>query len=412
MNGHITPAQEPVEIGARVRMIRRRRGLGQDTAAGLAGISKSYLSLLENGKRQFDRRGLIEDIASALGCSPADITGQPYLPPDQESALARSTIEEIEIGLNDATLHDVPDLLPRPLDQLAALVEEHARTRDNANYRQAGIELAGLLLELHIHVVTGTDAQRHRAATLLTFGAYNAFVLATTFGYLHLAEQAAQRAYEAAGLTEQGELLAFAMFARAPSVTRVGGRDRALRLITKGIDNAPGLIQIRDNVTAGAQMTGLLHLMAAHLYARSADASAATTHLAEAAHLAGNVGEGNAFHQHFGPTNVAVWKVAIGAELGQGPEIAEEATRSCIDPALLGSRDRTSAWHFDLARSYGMGDGARDPEATRHLDRADRLAPQRIRNDPIARDLVLDLTRRAPRPSSDLTSLRNRFGIG
>jgi transcriptional regulator with XRE-family HTH domain len=62
-------------IGARARMIRRRRGLSLEVAAGLAGISKGYLSLLEHGQRGFNRRGLLEDLADALGCSVADLTG-------------------------------------------------------------------------------------------------------------------------------------------------------------------------------------------------------------------------------------------------------------------------------------------------------------------------------------------------
>ena len=51
-------------------------------------------------------------------------------------------------------------------------------------------------------------------------------------------------------------------------------------------------------------------------------------------------------------------------------------------------------------------------EAIRHLDTADRLAPIRVRNDPIARDLVRTLDRRARRQVWELESLRNRFGIG
>jgi hypothetical protein len=47
-----------------------------------------------------------------------------------------------------------------------------------------------------------------------------------------------------------------------------------------------------------------------------------------------------------------------------------------------------------------------------HLDTADRIAPTRLRNDPIARDLVLTLDRRARRRVWELDSLRNRFGIG
>jgi transcriptional regulator with XRE-family HTH domain len=54
-----------------------------DVVAGLAGISKQYLSALERGQRGFNRRGLLDDLATALCCSVADLTGQPYLPPDR-----------------------------------------------------------------------------------------------------------------------------------------------------------------------------------------------------------------------------------------------------------------------------------------------------------------------------------------
>lgn len=52
-----------------LRMVRCRRGLILNVAAGLAGITKSYLSLLERGQRGFNRWGLLEDLAGTLGCS-------------------------------------------------------------------------------------------------------------------------------------------------------------------------------------------------------------------------------------------------------------------------------------------------------------------------------------------------------
>jgi transcriptional regulator with XRE-family HTH domain len=47
-------AEEARTIGARARMIRRRRGLSLEVVAGLAGISKQYLSALERGQRGFN----------------------------------------------------------------------------------------------------------------------------------------------------------------------------------------------------------------------------------------------------------------------------------------------------------------------------------------------------------------------
>src|ERR671929_24441 len=74
-------AEEASTIGARARMIRRRRGLSQDVVAGLAEISKPYLSQLERGQRGFNRRGLLEDLAEAcmVGTATARHLGRPEL---------------------------------------------------------------------------------------------------------------------------------------------------------------------------------------------------------------------------------------------------------------------------------------------------------------------------------------------
>ena len=74
-------------------MIRRHRGLSLDVVAGLAGISKPYLSQLERGQRGINRRGLLENLAGALGCSVADLTGQPYLAADRATADALAVVE-------------------------------------------------------------------------------------------------------------------------------------------------------------------------------------------------------------------------------------------------------------------------------------------------------------------------------
>jgi hypothetical protein len=79
---------------------------------------------------------------------------------------------------------------------------------------------------------------------------------------------------------------------------------------------------------------------------------------------------------------------------------------------VFASKEREADVSFDLARAWAQADGARDGEALRALDTADRLAPLRVRNDPIARDLVRTLDRRARRRVWELDSLRNRFGIG
>ncbi len=119
---------EPTELGARARMIRRRRGLSREVTAGLAGISPSRLARLEDGRRGFHRWALLEDLATALGCSVTDLTGQPYLPADRAGADALATLPDITASLYDTSLDDVPDVPARPVQELvswAARANEH-----------------------------------------------------------------------------------------------------------------------------------------------------------------------------------------------------------------------------------------------------------------------------------------------
>jgi len=156
----------------------------------------------------------------------------------------------------------------------------------------------------------------------------------------------------------------------------------------------------------------MMHLQQARSAARQRRADDAHAHLDEAAHVAGKVGERNGMRQHFGPTNVAAWRVSIGVELSGGAKAYEDATAVPIGIEALGSRERSSSLHLDFARVLAQEGGPRDGDSIRHLDTADRIAPQRIRSDPMARDLVLTLDRRAKHRVWELNSLRNRFGIG
>ncbi len=46
-------------IGARLRILRRWRGMSQVELAGLAGLSPSFVSMVEHGTRMLDRRSHI-----------------------------------------------------------------------------------------------------------------------------------------------------------------------------------------------------------------------------------------------------------------------------------------------------------------------------------------------------------------
>jgi hypothetical protein len=207
-------------------------------------------------------------------------------------------------------------------------------------------------------------------------------------------------------------LIGFAQWWWSLPLMWLTARGRASRLLITGIDSLGQSAQLHGEDTLSAEMLGLMHLASAQCAARSQQCDEAMTHLLEADRIAKQVGECNSMRMHFGPTNALLWRLAVGIELDEGGRAYEEVTRASPDLAVLQSKDRTAALHFDLARALVQDGVQRDAEAIRHLDNADRLAPTRIRNDPIARDLVATLYRRARRQAWELDSLRNRFGVG
>lgn len=397
-------------IGPRARTIRRRRGLSLEAAAGLAGITKGYLSRLERGERSFTRRGLLEDLAAALGCSVADLTGQPYLAPDHQTAEAAAAIPALNLAFYDATLDDVPDIPTRPLSTLVAATRAANVHADNVQYDLAGRNLAAIIAELHVIAATEDGGQRFEALSALAEACIVAYGLARTTGRTELAVTAARRGFEAAQRAERPDLVGLTAMSRSIALMRLGARRTATTVTRTALGELATATPDQSDTTQ-AEAAGMLHLTAALISARDGSGGDVDAHLAEARELAGRTGERNHLQFHFGPSNVAAWDLSIAVEAERGPEAAERFAREPIDMSVFGSRDREASVRFDLARAWAQAEGARDDQVIRELDRADRLAPIRVRFDPIARDLVSDLHRRARRRVWELDSLRNRLGV-
>lgn len=377
-------------------------------AAELTGITKGYLSKLENGQAAFSRRGLIEDLAEALGCSPADLTGGPNLMPDRRALDAASAIPALTVALHDIDFDDLPDLPIRPVQVLAELASRASVEADEANYPLTGPQLGELITELHVAANRGPDQQT--ALVALVEACIVARFLAATLGHDELAVTATHRGWMAARRAERPDLIGLMAMGRGITLNRVGARRRASGVLTKALadlDGQPGPTADRTEI---GEARGMLHLTSAHLAARAGAGSEVTTHIDEAESLARFTGERNHMNFHFGPANVLAWKLAVAVETGNGPEVADQVDEATL--ATLGSKDRRASVHFDLARAYAQDDsGCRDHQALQHLDAADRIAPVRVRQDPIVRELVLALDRRTRSRAWMLSSIRRRVGI-
>ena len=158
---------DEVTIGARLRTLRRWRGKSQVQLAQLAGLSPSFLSMVENGKRPLDRRSHIAALASALKVSETDLIGGPHLSRNRVQSDPHMSIPALRVAILSNTLTNPVTEHARTLTELAREVagEVVPACRD-ANYLRAGQLLPSLIDELHVHVAAVDARRTGRAARL------------------------------------------------------------------------------------------------------------------------------------------------------------------------------------------------------------------------------------------------------
>jgi DNA-binding XRE family transcriptional regulator len=67
------PVANTGDIGARLRTLRRQRGMSQTVLGDLCGVSGAYVSMVENGKRKLDRWSMIVALAHAMRIPPVEL---------------------------------------------------------------------------------------------------------------------------------------------------------------------------------------------------------------------------------------------------------------------------------------------------------------------------------------------------
>lgn len=273
---------EPTEIGRRAGLLRQQRGLSLDTTAGLAGISGDTLERLETGRHWYERLGLVEDLATALGCSVTDLTGQPYLPMDQDTADALTAMPGLRDAVHSVTLNHPPELPARPLDQLTLLLHQAHEHLDQDRVGPAGHGLGTLLTELHTHATAKDTTTAQAALPVLVQACHLAARIAEQTGHPDLALALTTHGRAAAARSTHPITVALAPPGMRPRLDpRRRQADAAVALALAELDpvadpTAPD--------TAPAEMLGLTHLTATTLAARTHHATDAHHHHLTKAH--------------------------------------------------------------------------------------------------------------------------------
>lgn len=384
-------------IGARVRHWRLKRGLSQRALADLAGLSQGYIAQIEAGTAPLDRRTTQVALAGALQVSVADLTGQPYDPQTIEHSVAASALPVLRSALVSMTL-DRDHVGGRSIGELRAAVDQAGGLHNTCRYDQLVPMLPDLLLDLHAH------AANPDAAGMLTWVAYATTFAAKYLGYVDLALLAAQQCRITAARTADPAWTGVAEFALLHAMPPEA-KDVARNRVSQVLDTLEPLAAADGRV---AQVCGMLHLTAGMCEAIAGCGADAWAHLDEADAIAARTGEVNFAELWFGPTNCAIWRVGVCADLDEGGRVRAMPP---ADPSMLGSRNRQATYYSDLGRALAQTRG-NDAEALAALMRAEAIAPQRVRLSPAVREAVGAMLRRARSSAGgrDLQALARRLG--
>jgi transcriptional regulator with XRE-family HTH domain len=398
-------------IGARLRALRRWRGKTQTELAGLAGLSPSFISMVETGQRPLDRRSHIAALASALRVSETDLVGGPHLSADRQQSDPHMSIPALRVAIFSNTLTSAVTERARALTDLARAVAGEVRPacRD-ANYLRAGQLLPSLIDELHVHVAEPADEAALRLALeTLVDACIAAEETANVLGYTDLAHAAAARAMDAAAILGDPVQQGKAAWAHVMTLPRDGMPERKLAVA----ERAAHQLEPHARQGLGVQALGMLTLTAAMAAAVVHQETTAGVWLDEADALASRVPDTPMVNwQLFSTTNVGIWRVQVGCERGlAGAGMLELAGR--VDVSRVGAHSqRRAAFLADTGRGL-----ARDPrtrrEAVQWLLRAESAAPQWIRNNPAARESVAYLLDRATATAGgrELRGMAARMGV-
>ncbi|MEV4755660.1 helix-turn-helix transcriptional regulator [Micromonospora sp. NPDC049559] len=381
-------------MGERIRARRELRGWSIRHAASRAGISHTSWSRIERGAQRTDRY-MVVDLAAALECSVAELTGQPYTPADRRLESARIDAERVWRALINHPLSEPTSRASAPAGQLA---QESALVRDlysQCDYAGALHRLIDLIPALH------SNKGRREALEMMVAVYGVAMGCLLNVGYPAHALLAAEQCAEAAGLLDDPVAAAVAAANRARVLAYSGAYGPARSVC----DRADDELQRHLSAPAALDLLGFLHLARAHHSAGLRTVDSAEQHISEASRIAERTGETDSWDMAWGPRNVDLWKMAFQLDTGRAGGALETAQGVQV-AGLPGVRQ--VYFYMDLAR--GMVDVHRERDAVRMLLTAERIGPQHARSSTSARETARTLLR-AGAGGSELRGLWERMGI-
>lgn len=397
-------ADREFSIGERVAYYRRRRGLTQQTLAELVGHTLSWIEKIEHGRAPLDRLSVIRELARALDVSVHDLLPDDVAPVEANghgrSVPALRALVLSYRAVNPRFAASTSDVRPVPVPQLEAITDDVWRAYQDSRFGYVVMRLNDVLPVAYV-VSEDTSARRDAQRCLAFLYQAGASVL-VKLGALDLARVCADRGDIAA--QETGDPITMMSLQRSIAHTLLsnGQFEEAVAVVREGVIDGADALQGPD----GASVLGTLMLVGATAAARAGERGEATAFLRHADSLAAEIGDRNEVWTSFGPTNVAIHKVTVAAELGDVDLAADLGSR--LDVSVM-PRERQVRHQLEVARALSRL-GRRD-DALAAILAAEVSAPEQVRRHFLTHELVhgwIRTTRIAPEAA--LVALARRLG--
>jgi transcriptional regulator with XRE-family HTH domain len=403
--------------GYRLARARHRRRWSQERLARETGFSTSAIRAFEQGRRSLDSMRQLLLFARTLDVPITDLTGQPYVPANPEQDAGHGAVAGIRRELMlagrptkfsdaEAAAVSIPALRARTDDM-------HARHR-SAVLSRMGEGLPHLLRDLRVALEIAPEPHRPVVYRLLARTYEAAMDMLLQSGYLPDSTMAIERARWAAQEADDPLCRLEIDWHYAMAFIRVGEVDQASDIIDEGLRALSPLT--REHIEAAA-LAGMYELQAALISARGGDAPTSWKRWQYAYDIGQQVGVDRSDPLQFGPSNVAIWSVALPVEMLDGATAVKRAEQVSpvldkLTPAAMITKGRYSAqrlgmYWVDVGRAYHYR--ADRDQALKAILKAEQIAPQPTRNSPPAREVVSHMLR--TRRKTELVELGLRMGV-
>jgi transcriptional regulator with XRE-family HTH domain len=399
-----------VSLGRRIAWYRQRRGLSQEVLAGLVGRTADWLGKIENERIQLDRYSVMSSLADALDVSLGDLLGEPSLMRWTDDS-GRSTVPALRSALMDyrqVTLLAAHEPLgePRPLDNLRTGVADVWDAYQDSHFGYVTHRLATLIpqAKLASHAYQGEEQLRALRYLALTYQA--AASTLTKLGEADLAWTASDRGIDAAQRSGHPVIIGSLFRSVTHSLLSTGAHAEAVRLTNDAARFFdPHLSKASPTMLS---VYGTLFLAGSMAAARNDDRDSSRTFLTEADTSAARLGhDANHLWTAFGPTNVAIHRVATAMELGDLQVAVDLGPR--LDTTGMPT-ERRVRHALEVARALSSSNH-RDEALSTLLD-AEQLAPEQVRYHFLSRNLVQNwISSQRGKPSHQLADLARRLDV-